>query len=231
MLPMFREVVMIVMGQQIEFEEFRLVLILSWSDMVLIELKDGAHRLPRVCIPKWTRTARQLGETILKKWGVRSIVIDVLPGSRDLPPCAVIEIRTRAWRFVLHGFVPVHVDDLSDLDLTDIEHFAIRGIIARDAQGRGPFSRLGWVEEAQAWIRENIDCRRTEFNEDIRQFSAGGFFALVHFGTNGGQAYWLKATSAPNEHEFRVTQTIARYCPRFLPPLIAARIDWNAWVT
>jgi Phosphotransferase enzyme family len=76
-----------------------------------------------------------------------------------------------------------------------------------------------------------LATHRIDFNDDVRQFSAGGSFALIRFGTVHGPALWLKATSAPNAHEFSVTQTIARHCPQFLPPLVATRTDWNAWVT
>jgi hypothetical protein len=53
----------------------------------------------------------------------------------------------------------------------------------------------------------------------------------VRFGTARGPAYWLKATGSPNVHELAVTRALAHYSPEFVPPLIAERIDWNAWVT
>jgi hypothetical protein len=218
-------------GQLAEQEEFRVVLIFSWSQMVLVELHDEHRQLPRINIPQWIRTPEQIRETLRVKWGVQTIVIDLLPKRRELPPCAVIEVRTRDWEFTRDGLVPVSVDDTDDRELTAPERLTVRSIIAGHTQGRGPFSKLGWIEEAQEWIRESVRTHRVDFNDDIRQFSASGFFALVRFGTFHGPAFWLKATSAPNVHEFTVTQTIARYCPQFLPPLIGARKDWNAWVT
>ena len=222
---------MAINGQLAEQEEFRVVVVFPWSQMVLVE-QHGEHRqLPRINICKWTRTAEQLREVLQVKWGVQSIVIDLLPKSHELPPCAVIEVRARDWKLTIDALVPVLVDDIAERELTAAERLTVRSIIAGDTQTRGPFSKLGWIEEAQEWIRESVATYRVDFNEDVRQVSASGFFALVRFGTFHGPAFWLKATSAPNVHEFTVTQTIARYCPQFLPPLIAARTDWNAWVT
>jgi hypothetical protein len=217
--------------QLAEQEEFRVVLVLPWSQMVLVERHHEAYQLPRISIRKRTRTAEQLAEALQARWGVRSNMIDLLPKSHDLPPCAVIEVRTRNSRFAPEGLVPVSVDDLDERELTTQECVIVCSIVAGVPRDRGPFSKLGWIEEAQEWIRESVLDHRVDFSEDIRQFSASGFFALVRFGTTHSPAYWLKAASVPNAHELEVTRTIARYCAQFLPPLIAARTDWNAWVT
>jgi hypothetical protein len=217
--------------QLVEQAEFRVVMVLRYSRMLLVERYGETHHLPRIRILNRRRTAEQLSEVILKKWGVRSIVIDLLPKSHELPSCAVVEVRTRTSKFAPDGLVPVPVDDLDERELTRPECLTVCSIIAGDPRDRGPLSKLGWIEEAQEWIRESVVDHGVDFSEDIRQFSASGFFALVRFGTIHGPAYWLKATCVPSTLEFEVTRTIARYCPEFLPPLVAARTDWNAWVT
>jgi hypothetical protein len=217
--------------QLVEQEEFRVVLVSQYSQMLLVERYGETHHLPRLRILKHRRTTEQLLEIIRKRWGVRSIVIDFLPKSHELPPCAVIEVRPRNSKFTSDGLVPASVNDLDERELTPQECLTVCSIIAGDPRDRGPFSKVGWVEEAQEWIRESVVDHRVAFNEDVRQFSASGFFALIRFGTIHGPAYWLKATCLPSTHEFEVTRTIARCCPEFLPPLIAARTDWNAWVT
>jgi hypothetical protein len=70
-----------------------------------------------------------------------------------------------------------------------------------------------------------------EFLEDIRQFNASATFALVRLGTREGPAYWFKAAGKPNDRECEVTTTLSRLFPQHLPVLVAAREDWNAWVT
>jgi hypothetical protein len=217
--------------QHAEQEEFRLVAVLPWSQMLLAEYQGHTRRLPRVKIFKWSRTAQQLSATLHKKWGLRSIIIDLLPSSDDLPRCAVVEVRSHDETLAHIGCVTLSVDDLAEHELSSTERLVVKSIIAGETQDRGPFSKIGWIEEAQAWIRESVGDRRIDFSEDIRQLGASGSSALVRFGTFDGQAYWLKATATPNEHEFAVTQAVARHCPQFLPPLVAVRADWNAWVS
>jgi hypothetical protein len=214
-----------------EQKEFRVVLILPWSKTLLVRHHDQTHRLPRFRIPKWTGVAQQLTEVVQEKWAVCAIVVDLLPESNKRPPCVVFEVRSPGWKLRDNGFISIQVDDLDNEELTGTERVTVRSIIAGDAEGRGPFSRLGWIDDAQEWIRRSVYDHQVEFNGDTRQSNASGSFALVRFGTLDGPTYWLKATGASNAHEREVTQALARYCTEFLPPLIAARTDWNAWIT
>jgi hypothetical protein len=215
----------------VEHQEFRIAFVLPWSQMVLAELRGCAHRLPRIRVPRWTRVAESLAGALQVKWAVRALAIEFLTGADEFPDCAVVEVRSRDWNFALAGLTPVKVGDLNEGALTAVERLTVSSIIAGETQARGPFSRVGWIEEAQAWIRESVSDHPVEFSEDVRQYNAGGSFALVRFGTLQGSAYWLKATGTPNEHELPVSRTVALCCPDHVPPLIAARTDWNAWVT
>jgi hypothetical protein len=217
-------------GQIGDENHYRVVLVLSRPRMILAERHGTRRRLPRISIPKRTRTAKQLTEAIQQKWGVSSIVIDFLPIEQALLSCAVIEVLNHGWEFGKYGFMAAQVDDLEEQELAARERSVVLGILRGDRQGRGPFSRPGWVGEAQQWIQACLPGRLIEFNEDVRQFNAGGTFALVFLGTRQKPAYWLKATGSPNTHEYTITTTLARYLPDYLPPLVAARDDWNAWV-
>jgi hypothetical protein len=211
-------------------DQYRVVLVLPWLKMVLAERHGEALWLPRIDVPPWTRAAEQLTSVLLTNWNVRSIVIDFLPRTLEISRCAVIEIRTRNWEFVDNGFRAVSVDDLDETEMTTDERVRVHSLLAGEPQDRGPFSRLGWIDEATDWIRESVSDRGVQFSDEIRQLNAGGTFALIRFGTLPGPAYWLKATGAPNLHEFDITATLAALCPKYLPPLVAMRRDWNAWV-
>jgi hypothetical protein len=52
---------------------------------------------------------------------------------------------------------------------------------------------------------------------------------LVRFETNG-PAVWFKAVGEPNLREFPITLDLARLFPRYLPPILAARPEWNGWL-
>lgn len=211
-------------------DQYRIALLLPGSKKVLVEPRDGSPRLPRISVPRWTRVAEQLTKAIRDKWRLRSsIMIDVLSGSQQTPDCAVIEVFTDESKPLAGGLIPLPLEGLADSEVTAAERTTMQKILMGGTAGCGPFSRLGWTEEAQEWIRVSAPDRAIEFS-DRQGSSVGGSSALVRFGTRRPPAYWLKATAAPGAPEYRVITTLARLFPDFLPPLVAAREDWNAWV-
>jgi Phosphotransferase enzyme family len=104
-------------------------------------------------------------------------------------------------------------------------------MLSGDPTDGGPLARIGWIDDAQQWIREAVRHRDLAFSKDLSQLNAGGRFALIRLPAEQGPAYWLKAVGPPNEHEFRVTKTLFERFPEHLPVHVVAREDWNAWVT
>ena len=215
--------------QQGELQSFRLLLALPRSQRVLVS-NHVPSRLPRIATPKWTRTAHYLTKMLQEKWGYSFILIDFLADSETVEPVAVVEVRSEEWDFRSAGFISVEASS-SQPDLTPHEQSTICKIVAGDINGRGPFSRTGWIDDAQYWIRQSLRQPQLIFSDDIQQFHAGSSLSLGRFQSDSGTAYWLKAVGYPNTHELKVTQTLACLCPELLPPFIAAREDWNAWVT
>jgi hypothetical protein len=216
--------------QLAEQEQYRIALVLSGPKQVLVEPHGGTVRLPRISIPRWTRVADQLTNAIRNKWCLGSIMIDLLPGSQETPACAVIEVFTDESKPLSDGLIPLQLDALGDSEVTAAERATVQKILTSETAGCGPFSRLGWIREAQEWIRANAPHRVIEFSCDLHGSSCGGSFALVRFGTHRPPAYWLKAPGTSSAHEYRVSTTLARLFPDYLPPFVAAREDWNAWV-
>jgi hypothetical protein len=134
--------------QYVEEEQFRILLVLPWSLQVLAEKRGPIRGLPRINIPKWTRTAQRLREGIQEKWGIRSFIIDFLPPLRELPRCAVVEVCSRDRVFGPSELMPVCVDDLDEEELTQTERIAVKKIIYGDTKECGLFSKLGWIDEA-----------------------------------------------------------------------------------
>jgi hypothetical protein len=213
-----------------EVDEYRVALVLPVPRQVLVIDDSGNARLPRVDIPKQTRPAEEVIAAIAKHWRVKAVVVDFLKDESMPVPCAVVEVRTKEWRFRENGLVAVDLHKIGSHDLSDRERITFNAILTGDTGDRGPFSRLGWVDDAQEWIKSALPEREVEFAEDIRQLNACGTFALIRFGTNRGPAYWLKAVGKPNTHEFTVTTNLARCYPEFLPTVLCSRPDWNAWV-
>jgi hypothetical protein len=214
----------------IERDEYRVVLVLPMTRQILGINDCGTFRLPRISIPKWTRPAEELTGAIDEQWHIRSAVIDFLTDESKELTCAVMEVRTEQWKCAQVGLIPVEAYRVNNCDLSDREQATLEDILTGDCGSRGPFSRLGWVDDAQEWIKSVVHGREVEFTDQTRQLNACGTFALVRFGTKCGPAYWLKAVGKPNSHEFTVTTNLARNCPKYLAKLVCARTDWNAWV-
>lgn len=224
---------MAVVEQLVEQDQYRIALILPRSNAVLVESHAGGLRLPHTVIPRWTRVAEQLTKVIRDEWGYGSIMIDSLPGTLATPACALMEVFADDSKPIADGLIPLPLDALGSLELTGVEHAALKNmekrLLGTSAAGER-FSRPGWVEEAREWIRASaVPHRVIEFNNDIHGSSAG-LSALVRFGTSRPPAYWLKAVSGPTAQEYSVSTPLARLFPDYLPPLVAARHDWSAWV-
>jgi thiamine kinase-like enzyme len=211
-----------------EHTVYRLAFLLAQRRQLLALKRGNEADLPRIGIPKWSRPAEQLTRLILDRWNMQTTVLDLIEGDSGASPCAILEVTTPNGRSEQAGFSAVA---LNHVTLSNNELKCLMGILFDDDLSRSPFSRPGWIFKAQRWIQECVQNRVVEFSGDIIQLSAGGDFVLVRFGTRKGPAYWLKAAGAPNAHEFTVTKTLAQQFPQFLPPLVAAREDWNAWVT
>jgi hypothetical protein len=211
--------------------EYRVALIAPSAMKLLAECDVNGLHLPRVRIPKWTRPAEEINEAIRKQWQVTSIVLTLLQTNNDRPSCAVAELISSPDAGFANTLMLKNIDCLDEVELNVEERASLKSLIAGDAAPSGPFSRRGWLKEAQEWIQSSIPDRDIEFTEEIRQLNASDTFALIRLGTKNGGAYWLKATGDPNKHERALSVELSRRFPELLPSLIADREDWNAWVT
>jgi hypothetical protein len=211
-------------------ETHRLVLIAPATKNILVDEMQHGFRLPRISIPGWNRPAEQLQSAIEERWGIRSIVIDLLRdnSSRDTIVVAEVVRQSEAMFIPRHRWVP----------LSAIEHDEIVGsrwilidrLLAGGATGRGPFSRLGWIEEMLHWISGVTNVDRSQFTGDTKQLNASSRFSLIKVGLKGSPGYWFKATGEGNVYERQITAMLSGRFPEFLPVFVASRNDWNAWL-
>ena len=206
--------------------EYRLVLVLRETNEVLTEYDGASYRLPRVTISRWRRLAEELPKMIKARWHLSVIILDFPQSADGSLPCAVAELcSTRD----LGKLTATGLDRLHKAEIDSQQLATIVGILAGDSGERGPFSRIGWIEEAIHWLSAETG-KTISSPAGILQYNASGAFALVRFRMRDGSAYWMKATGAPNTHELDVTATLSALCPGYLPLLIAVRSDWNAWL-
>jgi hypothetical protein len=217
-----------------EYPNHRLILLLPGSNRLLAEKHHESIRLPSV--GRWVEPwPPHLTKYIEKRWGLKTIILDFLQGLPLREPCVFTEIRTPEANLKVEGLQSVTLDSVSDTELSQEERRVVSQMLAGDSRDRGPFSRVGWIDETFAWIRAETALHDLEFTDDIRQYnyqhSANGHYALARFATQAGNAYWLKATARHHAVELDITVHLARQYPKYLPRLLAARKDWNAWVT
>jgi hypothetical protein len=81
----------------------------------------------------------------------------------------------------------------------------------------------------QGWVEEVIGPLGFHLTGSISQLNASPSFSLVRFETSG-PAVWFKAVGEPNLREFPITLEVARLFPQYLPPILAARPEWNGWL-
>src|ERR1039457_4601340 len=132
----------------IEQIEYRLFLVRSGSHTISAAREDGAMRLPRITILRWTRPAEQLQQVIESAWRLHVIILDVIFQQDGLGPSAVVEILSPE---SLDGWAEVGLNEIAEVEMTRGERETVKSILAGDKSAHCPFSRLGWIEEAMEW--------------------------------------------------------------------------------
>jgi Phosphotransferase enzyme family len=211
---------------RLEQTEYQLLLVLPDSHKVLARLDGRGYRLPCVHIPKWARPAGELQKAIKAVWKLSVVILDLVPHPEDALQCVVAEVFSS---YRPAGLAAVSVERLPDSEISERQRTIVQKILAGECGERGCFSRIGWIDEAIAWLRCETG-KSVALAEEIQQYNASGAFALLRFPMQDRSAYWMKATGAPNAHELAVTSALSKLCPEYLSPPIAVRRDWNAWL-
>ena len=205
----------------------------------LLLAPDGDRfALPSVEIPRWQRVAENLTAAVKTDWGEEVVCL--------FEPHALaangIEVRYQAtehWVTRSRPKVPTQwapLSGLSEHSLIDRhDYLAIRQSIALcSAEGKesptGPFTRVGWFKELGGWVEGVVEPLGFHLNGNVQQLNASSSFSLVRFETDG-PAVWFKAVGELNQKEFPITCALAQLFPNYLPGLLAARPDWNGWLT
>ena len=207
-----------------ESVEYRVILMEPDSRAVLALDTRDSSTLPRVRIPNKRRPAQQLQIAIRSAWGLPALILDFVESDDNSLPCVIAELLTPVATRMLK---PIGPSQLSCLKLTEREHSALLSVLR--GESRSPFTRVGWLAEAAAWI-EAATGRKLSEEYEIEHLNAGGSFALVRFPMDEGSDVWLKATGEPNTHELSITLLLSKLCGQHVPEIMATRPEWNAWI-
>jgi hypothetical protein len=209
----------------IEQIEYRIALIEPASRNIMAIDVVGVYHLPTVSVPSLARPAQQILHTLKTKWGIHALVLDFFPSGDVSSYCVVAELLCRDSG---ERLTPIPLDRIDRLELSEEQRGLIQAMLTQ--KGRNPFSQVGWIDEAIAWL-EMETGKKVLSRVEIEQYNAGGAFSLVRFRTQDGCDYWLKATGEPNVHELAITKTLSELGGEYLPDLIATKPAWNAWLT
>jgi hypothetical protein len=188
-------------------DEYRLIFLDAESRAIFVDPGGEQLHLPRVAIPRGSRTARELQQAIKDKWRVDAIILEFIPSAVGNFTAAIVEIEASAH---YEGLTQACIDDISQDELDSESRALAESISVGGSSSGDPFSRLGWMKEARQWLATDVDPNLLH-STNIRQYSAGGTFALVRFDTCKGPSYWLKATGYPNERESSLTGVLASH--------------------
>ncbi|WP_263357697.1 aminoglycoside phosphotransferase family protein [Acidicapsa ligni] len=125
---------------------------------------------------------------------------------------------------------PTSLSEIRANALSSTEHDTLTSVLTQGSTGRGPFSRLGWIDEAIEWIQTETRSRGPQTRWRLDQFNASATGSLIRFQNERGEAYWLKSGGSLNRSEMGITSTMASLFPDYLPEIISVHSGWSAWL-
>jgi hypothetical protein len=203
----------------------RVAMILPTGEILV---DGGAEKpvLPQIVIPPWTRLGESVTAAIADRWHLTCVLLSCVREEPAGSFLAIVEVRSRQANLAL---MPVPGEVIVE-SLPPQQKNRLEEILYNHVSENKPFSRLGWLDDALAWIQKSVREGKIHFTGKTSQFNASGQFQLIRLDTEHLPAYWLKATGSPNTHEYDITTFLASKTPDYLPRIVAARPDWNAWV-
>lgn len=224
--------------EQSDRETHRVILFSRDRENVLLKVGEAGFLFPWVDIPRWERLAQNLTAAVRKDCGCNGVSLFTPTDSSlgyesngihyQVMECWHEEGRAReaVWK---------SIRSLTELSFQDKKEFRALEHCLResDCAERDPFSHFvkrGWLAELCRWTTEVIRPLGFELTGPFCQYNAGPSFSLIRFETNG-RAVWFKAVGEPNQREFPITLKLSLQFPKYLPELLGARADWNAWLS
>ena len=226
--------------QQQDERDTYLLIITRRNGSELLCLPDGPyHSLPCVDIPRWERVAEPIRDAVKATLNLDAYSLFTCP--REPPtgetPGTLFQVME-----CVHPDAPLPPTaswapfrSLTIASFRDAEHSrricnALRTLSHHDeSRSEGPFAKPGWLREMCSWIAQQIEPMKIRLTGNFRQLNGSSSFSLMRFETTG-PAVWFKAVGKPNSHEFDIVSILAALFPAYLPPILAVRPEWNAWL-
>jgi hypothetical protein len=187
--------------------------------------------LPRVTVPRWSKTSSEIQLAVKRRWGHCVFVVDIIPGVVNTEPLVVAELLDRPADAITSEREMWSALEAFREDFSYPERNLIEQLSVQDAPERHPFARLGWIDEAFDWISAETGNFYPRSRARIEQFNASPDYCLLKVSGEGHPPVWLKAVPGSLASEYAVTLRLTERFPRYLPKVIASRDDWGAWLS
>ncbi len=207
-------------------ESYRLAIARPDSRQLMTIQSPQGYALPLVPVPHDARIAEHILNFAKATWNIHIVVLETIKASDDKVPCILAEALLPD---EMSSFNTTPVEGILSSELSEDQRERLECLLDFAERTDGPFTRLGWIDEAIKWLEASTTDRLSS-KKDIRQFRAGSTSCLVRLQVEDGSGYWLKATGGPDAHERTITEYLYEQCPDYLPRIVASRPDWNAWI-
>jgi Phosphotransferase enzyme family len=225
---------------ELQTDSWRILLFGRGGDELLLFRSPRGFRLPELHIPRGQRVAPNLNAEAKRSWKLDTVCLLPLEVSHgDLAGAAskyhVMELcRTEDLARVAPDLIQMSaVKEDSFADAQDYwavqEGMGVEGPESKH-DDRGPFAEFGAFGRISAWVEEQLRPLGLGLDGNFRQLQATASFALIRFATHRG-AVWFKAVGDPNLREFSISRLLSAALRQYLPGLLAAKTEWNAWLT
>jgi len=217
---------------------FRILLYRNDAAEILLETTPEGLRLPILSVPAHAREAEEVTGAIRTSWNLETY--GLFRSSAAVPPhpfvhdyvveaCRPDKISPAGMQWLCVSTLSIGAFQTPS-DLAAIQNSLLRlGQYRRD-ELPGPFGKPGWLRTVTEWVGAQAAAAGLDPTGTVRQFNASPTFSLLRFETNS-RALWFKAVGEPNAQEFEITLHLAHFLPRYLPHVMAANREWNAWLS
>jgi hypothetical protein len=216
---------------------FRILLYRNDATELLVEVTSEGLRLPVLSIPIHTRAAREITAKIRSRWYMETYGLfpftshdpsQALLRYQVLEACQPDENPPAGLRWL--AITLLSADGFQDpADYSAIE----QSLVALDRYRRGTlpgiFGKPGWLRVIEEWVEAQMAARGLRLTGQFRQLNAFATFSLIRFETDG-PAVWFKSVGEPNLHEYPITLALAKLFPSYMPRILGAQAQWNAWL-
>lgn len=198
-----------------EYLRFRMIL-LSTDGQYLMTLGNAMTCvLPAIDLQRDLRLGAQIQSYYQMHWAIQCEVVDIVPGFQD-SGLIIGRLPSATSRAIPFPFRRRRVEDLKPTELSQQEATILLRLQKTGETGRGPFSRLDWLDQVRDWLSDALTIHPWDLR--LVQHNVGPHRALVSVAVPSGECYWLKGGTG---HDYRIVRILGEHEPRYVPQIIA----------